>query len=135
MPLAVQQRDVDGVTILEARLSFTRAAESGTKNLLVNLGKVDRIDSTGLGTLVLGHSVMKDAGGAMKLLNLSKRHIELMVVSKLTTVLPIFDDEQLAINSFYPDRDVKRFDILEFVQSQESKDEHPGNAPLKPREA
>lgn len=132
MPLDVNRRDVDGVIILdfdgrlvlgheatEARRSFTEAASSDTKNLIVNLQKVAYIDSTGLGTLIVGHSAMKDSGGAMKLLHLSERHMELMVISKLTTVFEIFDDEQKAINSFYPDREVKPFDILEFVKSQE----------------
>jgi len=146
MPLEVHQRNVDGVTILDfegrmvagpevadARRSFTQAAESDTKNLIVNLLKVDYIDSTGLGTLVVGHSVIKEAGGVMKLLNLSKRNIELMVVSKLTTVLPIFDDEQAAINSFYPDREVKHFDILEFVQSQQLEKDSPEETATEPR--
>jgi anti-sigma B factor antagonist len=43
-----------------------------------------------------------------------------MVLTKLTTVFQIFNEEQAAINSFFPDREVKRFDILEFVQSQEA---------------
>lgn len=137
MPLQVNKRDIDGVTILDfdgrlvmggeatgARRSFTDAAASDIKNLIVNLQKVAYIDSTGLGTLIVGHSAMKDVGGAMKLLHLSERHMELMVISKLTTVFEIFDDEQLAINSFYPDREVKRFDILEFVQSQQGEKGH-----------
>lgn len=139
MPLDVNRRSVDGVTILDfdgrlvmgpeatdARHSFTDAAASEIKNLIVNLEKVAYIDSTGLGTLIVGHSAMKDVGGAMKLLHLSERHMALMVLSKLTTVFEIFNDEQLAINSFYPDREVKPFDILEFVQSQEGEKAHLG---------
>ena len=141
MPLEVQRRNVDGITILDfdgrlvggpevtdARRSFTDAAASDEKKLIVNLQKVAYIDSTGLGTLVVGHSAMKEAGGAMKLLHLSKRHLELMILSKLTTVFEIFDDEQSAINSFYPDREVKHFDILEFVKSQEDEKEPLGAA-------
>jgi anti-sigma B factor antagonist len=132
MPLVANQRSIDGVTILDfdgrivagpevadARRSFTLVAESDHRNLIVNLQKVGQIDSTGLGTLVVGHSVIREAGGAMKLLHLSRRHLELMIISKLSTVFEIFDDEQAAINSFYPDREVKPFDILEFVKSQE----------------
>jgi anti-sigma B factor antagonist len=139
MPLEVQQRNIDGVTILDfdgrlvvgreatdGRRSFSDVAASEAKNLIVNLQKVAYIDSTGLGTLIVGHSIMKEAGGAMKLLHLSKRHMELMVLSKLTTVFEIFDDEQTAINSFYPDREVKHFDILEFVKSQEGEKAHLG---------
>ena len=139
MALEVKERNVDGVTILDfdgrlvagpeatdARRSFAEAAASDNKNLIVNLQKVGFIDSTGLGTLIVGHSGMKDVGGAMKLLHLSERHLELMVISKLTTVFKIFDDEQMAINSFYSDREVKHFDILEFVKSQEGKEAHLG---------
>jgi len=151
MPLEVQQRKLDGVTILDfdgrmiageevtsARNSFNDAAASGDKNLIVNLQKVAYIDSTGLGTLVVGHSSMQKAEGAMKLLHLSERHLQLMVISKLTTVFEIFDDEQAAINSFYPDRGVKHFDILEFVKSQEGDTEHLGadaTAPSEPSDA
>lgn len=139
MPLAVSKRSVDGVTILDldgrlvlgdeatsARQSFTDAAASDTKHLIVNLAKVIYIDSSGLGTLIVGHSAMKETGGGMKLLHLSERHQQLMVISKLSTVFEIFDDEQLAINSFYPDREIKPFDILEFVQSQEGETAHLG---------
>lgn len=139
MPLEVQQRSIDGVIILDldgrlvlgreatdARARFAEVAAAGDKNLIINLEKVAFIDSTGLGTLVVGHSNMRDAGGAMKLLNLSKRNLELMVLSKLSTVFEIFEDEQAAINSFYPGREVKPFDILEFVKSQEGEKEHLG---------
>jgi anti-sigma B factor antagonist len=55
-------------------------------------------------------------GGSLKLLNLSKRSIELLILTKLTTVFELFDDEQSAVNSFFPGRELKRFDILSFVQ-------------------
>ena len=139
MPLDVNKRTVDGVSILDfdgrlvmgdeatdARRSFTDAAASDIKNLVVNLQKVAYIDSTGLGTLIVGHSAMKEVGGAMRLLHLSERHMELMVIAKLTTVFEIFNDEQAAINSFYPDREVNHFDILEFVKSQEGEQAHLG---------
>lgn len=139
MPLEVNKRSVDGVTILdldgrlvvgpeatEARHSFTEAAASDGKNLIINLQKVAYIDSTGLGTLIVGHSAMRDVGGSMKLLHLSQRHQELMILSKLSTVFEIFNDEQAAINSFYPEREGKPFDILEFVKSQEGEQAHLG---------
>ena len=55
----------------------------------------------------------------MKLLKLNRRNIELLILTKLTTVFELFNDEQDAINSFFPDRKIERFDILEFVQGQE----------------
>lgn len=57
----------------------------------------------------------------MKLLHLSKRSAELLILTKLSTVFEMFDDEQAAVNSFFPGREVRRFDILEFVKSQEKK--------------
>jgi len=133
MPLEVHEREADGILILDlngrlvmgtevgdARRHFDRIAQGGNPRVILNLARLDYIDSTGLGTLVIGHSAIEDAGGAMKLLNLSKRNIELLVLSKLTTIFEIFDEEQAAIDSFFPGREVKRFDILEFVKSHQA---------------
>ena len=56
------------------------------------------------------------------LVNLNKRNIELLVMTKLATVFEIFTDEQDAINSFYPDRKIKKFDILDFVQKMKDEE-------------
>jgi len=133
MALEVEQREVEGIVILDLRgrlvvgpessdlrRKFTHLLDEDKKNTILNLKHVDYIDSTGLGTLVIGHSINEKAGGAMKLLNISRRGAQLMVLTKLSTVFQIFDDEQAAINSFFPDREIKRFDILEFVKSQEN---------------
>jgi anti-sigma B factor antagonist len=80
---------------------------------------VSFIDSTGLGTLVMAHTQLQKAGGSVKLLNLSKRNVQLLILTKLSTVFEMFDDEQAAINSFFPDRERKTFDILAFVKEQE----------------
>ncbi len=68
--------------------------------------------------MVIGYTTMKKAGGALKIAHLSQRNIELLVLTKLTTVFEVFNDEQDAINSFFPNREIKRFDILDFVQQQ-----------------
>jgi anti-sigma B factor antagonist len=56
----------------------------------------------------------------LKLANLSRRQLELMVLTKLTTVFEIFDSEQDAVNSFFPGRAIKHFDILEYVRDNNS---------------
>jgi anti-sigma B factor antagonist len=132
MDLKFQQREVDGIVILEmegrmvlgnhltdVQERITGNIHRGNVRQILNLRQVSTIDSSGLGTLVLVHTNVKKAGGALKLLHLSKRHLELMILTKLTGVFEIFDSEQDAINSFYPEREVRRFDILEFVKSQE----------------
>ncbi len=90
--------------------------ESGKLNIILNLLQVDYIDSSGLGELVsLSKSLTRD-GGNVRLLNLNKKQVELMVITKLTTVFELYDDEQHAINSFFPDRNVRTFDLLSFVR-------------------
>ena len=83
---------------------------------MLDLAGVDFIDSTGLGALVIGFTTMRKGGGMLKLLNLNRRNIELLILTKLTAVFELFTDEQDAINSFFPDREVKKFDILNFVR-------------------
>ena len=128
----IAAREKEGVAILDLRGRLTVGGDStalreriasvvasGVKNVILNLEKVDYIDSTGLGSLVICFTTMRKAGGALKLLNLDKRAIELLVLTKLTTVFEIFSDEQDAVNSFFPNREIRRFDILNFVQSQQ----------------
>ncbi|MGB9604788.1 MAG: STAS domain-containing protein [Bryobacteraceae bacterium] len=131
MALQIQQREREGITLLDLegritageeaallRETLRQLAESGKNRVILNLEKVDYIDSTGLGTLVMGYTTLRKAGGALKLLHLSRRNIELIVFTKLETVFEIFDDELDAVNSFFPGRSVRRFDILSFVQQQ-----------------
>jgi anti-anti-sigma regulatory factor len=80
---------------------------------------VEYIDSTGLGSMVICFTTLQKAGGAMKLMKLNRRNIELLVLTKLSTVFEVFQDEQDAVNSFFPEREIKRFDILSFVKQQE----------------
>ena len=84
------------------------------------MADVDYVDSTGLGGLVISYTTLKKSGGALKLLSVAERNIELLVLTKLTTVFEIFDDEQDAVNSFFPNREIRKFDILNFIKSQES---------------
>lgn len=135
MALDIQQREREGVTILDLRGRITvgpeatalreqvaQQASAGVRNLVLNLKEVDYIDSTGLGALVICSTSARKAGGAIKLLNLNRRNIELLVMTKLATVFDLFSDEQDAVNSFFPDRKIKTFDILDFVQKMKNED-------------
>jgi anti-sigma B factor antagonist len=129
MSLDISQREREGVVILGLRGRLTAGEEASilrekVKDLaagertrvVLDLKEVDYIDSTGLGSLMICFTTVKKAGGMMKLLNLSRRNVELLVLTKLTTVFEMFADEQDAVNSFFPDRKIKPFDILAFVQ-------------------
>jgi anti-sigma B factor antagonist len=127
MSLDIQTKERENITILalkgritvgpEATALREASADSGApRNLVLDLAGVDFIDSTGLGALVIIATTLRKSGGNVKLLNLNRRNIELLVMTKLATIFEIFTDEQDAVNSYFPDRKIKTFDILEFVQ-------------------
>lgn len=135
MALDLQQRDREDVTILDLNGRLTVGSEAsafrekvaslvaaGIRNVVVNLKHVDYIDSTGLGALVMAATSLRKNGGVMKLVNLNRRNVELLVMTKLATVFEIFSDEHDAVNSFYPDRKLKTFDILDFVQKMKQEE-------------
>ena len=135
MALDIQQREREGVNILDLKGRVTVGPEAtalrekvaalkdaGTPKTVLNLQQVDYIDSTGLGALVIVATTMRKNGGNVKLLNLNRRNIELLVMTKLATVFEIFNDEQDAVNSYYPDRKIKTFDILNFVQQMKKEE-------------
>lgn len=131
MSLEIQARQREGITLLDLNGRITAGEEAGrlreqlrqslaagVRNVILNLKDVDYIDSTGLGALVVCFTTLRKLDGKLKLENLSRRAAELLVLTKLTTVFEIFDDEQHAVNSFFPDRAIKHFDILSFVKEQ-----------------
>ncbi len=129
MSLQIETREKEGILILDVKGSLTvgpAVAElreklhanlaQSRKNVILNLSQVDFIDSTGLGALVMCFTALRRSGGRLVLLNLNRRHLELLVLTKLSTVFDIFDDEQQAVNSFFPNRQIRRFDILDFIE-------------------
>lgn len=135
MALEIHEREREGITILDLKGRITvgpeasalreRVAalnEQGKRNLVLNLEHVDYIDSTGLGALVICATTLRKAGGNVKLLNLNRRNIELMIMTKLAAVFEFFNDEQDAVSSYYPDRKTPTFDILTFVQQMKKEE-------------
>ena len=72
----------------------------GNKNVLLNLGDVSYIDSSGIGELVSSYTAVSNQGGSLKLLNLTKKVQDLLQITKLYTVFDVHDDEAKAISSF-----------------------------------
>ena len=129
MSLEIQQREHEGIMILDLKGRLTvgqeattfrermqKLLQTGNTNIILNMEQADYVDSTGLGALVMCFTSVQKMGGKVKLLNLTRRSIELLVMTKLSTIFEIFTDEQDAINSYFPEREIKRFDILNFVQ-------------------
>ena len=114
--LTITERVVDDVTVLDLtgqirigentiklRTAIREYVSKGVKKLLVNLEDVTHIDSSGLGDLVSGYVSMEKNGGVLKLLNLTDRVSELMMITKLLTVFETFEDEKEAVSSFLTD--------------------------------
>ena len=74
--------------------------QQGHKKLVLDLGGVAYVDSAGLGQLVQAYATTKNKGGALKLVNVTKKLKDLLVVTKLLTVFDTFDDEKSALSSF-----------------------------------
>ena len=72
----------------------------GQKNILLNLGDISYIDSSGIGELVSAYTSVRNQGGEMKLLKLTKRVKDVLAITKLLTVFDVKDDEAAAIAAF-----------------------------------
>ena len=135
MALEFAEHEREGVVILAlkgritvgevspVRDKITALVAAGKTQIVLDLQHVDYIDSTGLGNLVISYTQVKKAGGALKLLNLNKRNVELLALTRLHTIFEVFGEESDAVNSFVPGREIKHFDILSFVQHREAEAE------------
>jgi anti-sigma B factor antagonist len=72
----------------------------GSKKILLNLGDVSYIDSSGIGELVSAYTTVRNQGGELKLLNLTKKVHDLLQITKLYTVFDVKDDETSAVKAF-----------------------------------
>ena len=113
MSMKASTRQVDGITIVDLSGRITLGEGSvvlrdsikdllgkGQKKILLNLGDVSYIDSSGIGELVSAFTSVRNQGGELKLLNLTKKVHDLLQITKLYTVFDIKDDEAVAIAAF-----------------------------------
>lgn len=113
MSVKLTSRQVGDVTVVDAagRITLGEAASAfrdtirdlaakGNKKILLNLGDVSYIDSSGIGEMVSGFTTITNDGGQLKLLGLNKRIKDLLQITKLYTVFDAYDDEATAIRSF-----------------------------------
>jgi anti-sigma B factor antagonist len=78
-------------------------ADKGNKKIVLNLGEVQYIDSSGIGELVKTHTTIRNQGGQLRLVNLNKRVDDLLQMTKLSAVFDIERDEASAIKSLRGD--------------------------------
>ena len=113
MALTIASREVDGVTVLDLSGRITLGEGSvqlreavrdliskGSRNILLNMGDVNYIDSSGLGELVSAFTTAKNQGASVKLLNLTKKVKDVLQLTKLYTVFDVYEDEASGIKAF-----------------------------------
>ena len=96
----IEERVVGGVTILDLKGKIHSLIQQDRKRILLNLGDVPYIDSAGLGEVVRTYTTVSRQGGQLKLVNLTKRITDLLMITKLLTVFETFDTEPEALKSF-----------------------------------
>ena len=129
MPLEIQQREKEGITILDLKGCLILGPEdlslrerllsllaNGIRNVVLNLKEVTHIDTAGVGTLVFCTEKFRAAGGRLVLVNLSPGQASIANILKLDSELDIYPNELDAVNSFFPERVVPHFDILQLVE-------------------
>jgi anti-sigma B factor antagonist len=96
----VSGRLMMGESVSQIRDEIHDQSGQGARKILLNLAEVTYIDSAGLGELTASYTSMKNRGGQLKLLSLTKRVHDLMQITKLYTVFDVYDDEKTALASF-----------------------------------
>ncbi len=145
MNMHIEEREREGIVVLDLKGPLTLGQadlefrdkvaalqESGRVNIVLNLQEVSDIDSTGLGTLVFASARMRKASGRLALLNVNRTHLKLFLLTRLAIAFEFFQDEQDAVNSFFPDRAIRRFDVLEFVEQEHEVSEITTDEPSHP---
>src|SRR5499427_7621219 len=113
MALHATHRDAGRVTVVDfsgritlgegsalLRKTIRDLLEDDRRLFLLNLGDVDYIDSSGIGELVSAFTAVRNRGGELKLLNLTKKVNDLLQLTKLFTVFEVYNDESSAVGSF-----------------------------------
>ena len=98
--LDVSGRITIGEGTAQIRNTVRELLKNGKSKILLNLGNVNYVDSSGVGELVSSYTTVTNAGGQLKLLNLTKKLRELLAITKLLTVFDTFTDEQKALGSY-----------------------------------
>jgi anti-sigma B factor antagonist len=132
MDMRLDQREKEGIQILDLRghlkagdsevtlrTAINALVKTNSVNVILNLAEVTGMDADGLEALVFGYTQIRRHGGALKLARLNIEHLSLTLLTKLNTVFEIFVDEQDAVNSFFPGRATRQYDVLKWVQEQE----------------
>lgn len=130
MALEIKHREHDGIEILDLtgrltmgeedivfRETLQRLTEQGQRKIVLICKQLEELDSVGTGTLIWVHQTLEKLGGSLALAGVKVEHLDLFVVLKLEAFFAVFDTENDAVNSFFPERQVERVDVLKLVRT------------------
>jgi len=127
--LTIHQRENEGIVILDLkghlvigsgdnalRETVESLFDGGNRKLVLNLAHVSNIDSSGAGVLFALAQQYGAAGGKLALVQLVHVHAELSEMARLEATIEFYEVELDAVNSFFPDRVIRHYDILDYVE-------------------
>jgi len=130
LSLEIHHREREGIEILNLegnltlgeedllfRDEFQRLLSLCRHKVVLNCKNIEELDSVGVGTLIWAQETLEKLGGNLALANVKVEHLELLVVLKLEAFFAVFDHENEAVNSFFPERRVGRVDVLKLVRT------------------
>lgn len=129
--LEIHQRENEGITILDLRgkLEMDRGdvalrdfvdslLAQGNRQLILDLADVSAVDTAGTGVLLFLAQQYQAVTGRLVLMRMDHAHAKIYEMARLETVIEIYSTEIDAVNSFFPDRAVRHYDILDYVEQQ-----------------
>jgi anti-sigma B factor antagonist len=127
--LEIHQRENEGIVVLDLkghlvlgrgdnalRDSVQSLFDGGNRKLVLNLAHVSNIDSSGAGVLFSLAQQYGGAGGKLVLVQLAHVHAELSEMARLEATIEFYELELDAVNSFFPERVIRHYDILDYVE-------------------
>jgi anti-sigma B factor antagonist len=138
--LEIRQREKEGIAILDlhgklvmgggdiALRDFVQSLfDQDNRQLILDLAQIAEIDTSGSGVLLFLAEQYRDGGGKLVMFNIAHTHGKIYEMARLEAAVEIYRDELDAINSFFPDRKVAHYDILDYVESQPHEDKNHQN--------
>jgi anti-sigma B factor antagonist len=130
MPLEITHREREGIVVLklngqltfgQADLDFRNEMDNllkiGKVRVVLNLSDLRRLDNSGMGALIFACATLRQAGGNLAIVIMQPSQLRLITEAHLEAVFEVAHDEQDAINSFFPEREIRRHDVLDLVRS------------------
>ena len=134
--IEIHEREREGIVLLDLKGHLVLGAgdttlreavqslfDGGNRKLILNLGDVSNIDTVGAGALLYLAEEYRAAGGKLVLFELVHPHGELYEMARLEAAIEIYGEELAAVNSFFPERAVAHYDILDYVEHREHQTE------------